>query len=119
MVVMALDLLHCNWMARRDKVGLPIIQFCTRISAGRLCLLSTPSLQAVPPDALDGRTVKRHPSSCCCAARHPLHLCMSLHGVLGRLAGDQDNVDSKNPKMCQFQATTSMQSGIHQAQGEG
>ena len=35
MVVMALDLLHCNWMARRDKVGLPIIQFCTRISAGR------------------------------------------------------------------------------------
>ncbi|KAL5473603.1 hypothetical protein EMCRGX_G028106 [Ephydatia muelleri] len=35
------------------------------------------------------------------------------------LAGDQDNVDSKNPKMCQFQATTSMQSAIHQAQGEG
>ena len=35
MVVMALDLLHCNWMARRDKVGLPIILFCTRISAGR------------------------------------------------------------------------------------
>ena len=62
MVVMALDLLHCNWMARRDKVGLPIIQFCTRISAGRLCLLSTPSLQAVRPDALDGRTVKRHAS---------------------------------------------------------
>ena len=64
---------------------------------------------------LGGRTVNRHPSS---IARHPLHLYTSLHGVLGGLAGVQVSMDSKK-KMCPFQATTSMQSGTHQVQGEG
>ena len=31
------------------------------------------------------------------------------HGVLGGLAGVQDSMDSKNLKLCPFQATTSMQ----------
>ena len=73
-------------------------------------------LQAVPPDTLDGRTVKRHPSG---SARHPLHLFTSLPGVLGGLAGVQDSMDSKSLKMCPFQAIISVQSGTHQVQGEG
>eukprot|EP00731_Ephydatia_muelleri_P004700 Em0002g876a len=61
-----------------------------------------------------------HPSNPAIAA-DPLVTPASVKVVRlsGGLAGAQDNVDSKNPKMCQFLATTSMQSGIHQAQGEG
>ena len=43
---------------------------------------------------------------CQAVAQHTLHLYMSLHGVLGQYG----------EKMCQFQATTSMQYGTDQAQ---
>eukprot|EP00731_Ephydatia_muelleri_P019588 Em0012g413a len=89
MVVMAFDLLHCNWMARRDA------------RQEMVNWASAPNNSAIAADPLVA------PAS------------VKVVRLSRGLAGDQDNVDSKNPKMCQFQATTSMQSGIHQAQGEG
>eukprot|EP00731_Ephydatia_muelleri_P028832 Em0020g476a len=52
------------------------------------------------------------------AAADPLATPASVKVVSlsGGLAGVQDSMDSKNSKMCPFQATTSMQSGTHQLQ---
>ena len=106
--------------SKADGLLNPVLYMNISWTTVSFCLLLCHNLlQAVPPDMLDGRTVKRPPSSCCGIALHPLHLYMSLHGVLGGLAGVQDSMDCKNLKMCPFQATTSMQSGTHQDQGEG